>query len=105
YYALQAGPEKYDWFVKRINESNGGKKYYLLQSFSAFLATNRSTNTPETINMLADIARDNSLYFVRMAAFQALMGMSDKTEVKELLKEIRSQEKDKRLIDMYNRVL
>ncbi|MBC5774110.1 M1 family peptidase [Pontibacter sp. KCTC 32443] len=105
FYALQGGPEKYNWFVEKIRNSKSSGKYYMLQSFGAYLASNSSTNTPETIEMLADIAQNNNLYYVRMAAFQALMVMSDKPEVKERLEKIKAQEKDKRLIEMYKQSL
>ncbi|WP_162427728.1 M1 family metallopeptidase [Pontibacter pudoricolor] len=105
FYALQGGPEKYNWFVEKIKNGKGSGKYYMLQSFAAYLASNSNTNTPQTIAMLSDIAQNNNLYYVRMAAFQALMVMSDKPEVKEILEKIKAQEKDKRLIEMYNQAL
>ncbi|NDK56132.1 M1 family aminopeptidase [Pontibacter fetidus] len=105
FYALQGGPEKYNWFVDKIKTSKSSGKYYILQSFGAYLASNNSTNTPETIDLLTDIAQNNNLYYVRMAAFQALMVMSDKPEVKERLEKIKAAEKDKRLIEMYKQAL
>ncbi|MEJ8757951.1 M1 family aminopeptidase [Pontibacter sp. H259] len=105
YYAMQGGPEKYNWFIDKIKHSKSGGKYYVLQSFAAYLASNAGSVTPETIDLLADIAENNSLYYVRMAAFQTLMVLSDKPEVKEKLEKIKAQEKDKRLIEMYNQVM
>ncbi|MBB6611390.1 M1 family peptidase [Pontibacter sp. Tf4] len=105
YYAMQAGPEKYDWFMNKIKQSKGSGLYYLLQSFSAYLASNNETNKPETIALLTNLAQNHNLYYVRMAAFQSLMVMSDQPGVAEKLQEIRAQEKDKRLIDMYKQAL
>lgn len=105
YYALQGGPEKYNWFVDKIRSSKSSGKYYMLQSFGAYLASNSSTNTPETIALLTDIASNNNLYYVRMAAFQALMVMSDKPEAKAAMEKIKAQERDKRLIEMYKQAL
>ncbi|PRY16181.1 aminopeptidase N [Pontibacter ummariensis] len=100
-YAVQAGPEKYDWFVRQINQAKGGGLYYLLQSFGAFLAGNSETNTPEAINLLAGIAQNHRMYYVRASAYQALMVMSERPEVQALLNEIRQNETDKRLLEMY----
>ncbi|GAA4433632.1 M1 family aminopeptidase [Pontibacter saemangeumensis] len=101
YYAVQGGPEKYDWFTGQLKQASGGQLYYLLQSFGAYLASNSQTNTPETIALLGDLARNSSQYYVRAAAYQALMVMSEKPEVKALLDEIRQNEKDERLLQLY----
>lgn len=104
-YAMQGGPEKYDWFMQKLKQSRGSGLYYLLQSFSAYLASNSESNTPETIAVLADIATNHNLYYVRMAAFQGLMVMSDQPGVEEKLQKISANEKDKRLTDMYKQAL
>ncbi len=104
FYAVQGGPEKYDWFMQKLDQAKGSGLYYLLQSFSAFLAGNEGTNTPEAITKLGDLAKNHNLYYVRMAAFQSLMVMSEKPEVQQLLQEVKATEKDKRLTDMYNQL-
>ncbi|WP_439881310.1 M1 family aminopeptidase [Pontibacter sp. MBLB2868] len=101
-YALQGGAEKYDWFMKQAKSAKGGALYYLLQSFGAYLATNPDANTPEVIAMLKDIAQNHNIYYVRGAAYQALMVMSEKPEVKQILREIKENESDTRLLEMYN---
>ena len=102
YYAVQGGPEKYDWFVRKIRQSKGGTLYYLLQSFGAFLAANPNTNTPEAIDILKGMAQNHHIYYVRGAAYQALMVMSEKPEVQQILSEIKDNETDRRLLEMYN---
>ncbi len=101
FYAVQGGPEKFDWFMRNLKTAKGGELYYLLQSFGAYLASNSSTNTPEVISMLAELAKNHSQYYVRAAAVQALMVMSEKPEVQQLLQEIKAGEKDERLLEMY----
>ena len=102
YYAVQGGPEKYDWFMKQVKQAKGGTLYYLLQSFGAYLASNSQSNTPEAIALLADLAQNNNLYYVRGSAYQALMVMSERPEVQQVMEEIRQKEKDERLLEMYN---
>lgn len=101
-YALQGGPAKYDWFMQQVKSSRGGALYYLLQSFGAYLATNPDKNTPEAIALLKDLAKNNGSYYVRGAAYQALMVMSEKAEVQQILQEIKENETDTRLLEMYN---
>lgn len=101
YYAVQGGPQKYDWFMSKVRNGSGSELYYLLQSFGAYLAGNSSTNTPEAINLLANLAQNHQLYYVRMAAYQALMVMSEKPEVQNILQQIRQNEQDERLREMY----
>ena len=102
FYAVQGSPAKYDWFVGKIRQSKGGALYYLLQSFGAFLAANPQTNTPEAIALLQGLAQNHNIYYVRGAAYQALMVMSEKPEVQQILAEIKENETDKRLLEMYN---
>ncbi|WP_461488982.1 M1 family metallopeptidase, partial [Pontibacter sp. HJ8] len=104
FYAVEGGPEKYTWFMKQAKQTKGSGLFYLLQSFGAFLAGNSEANTPEATALLADLAQHHSLYYVRMAAFQTLMVMSERPEIVELLKEIRQNEKDKRLLELYNQL-
>ncbi|RIJ36754.1 M1 family metallopeptidase [Pontibacter oryzae] len=102
-YAVQSGPEKYDWFIKQLKTAKGGELYYLLQSYGAYLASNSQTNTTEAINLLADLAMNHQLYYVRAAAYQALMVMSEKPEVQQLMEQIKQKEKDERLLEMYGK--
>jgi aminopeptidase N len=104
YYAVKGGPAKYDWFMKQTKGAKGAGLYYLLQSLGAFMAVNSEAYTPEAVAMLADYAQNHRLYYVRMSAFQALMVLSEKPEIVELLKEIRDNEQDKRLLELYNQV-
>ncbi|WP_347157154.1 M1 family aminopeptidase [Pontibacter chitinilyticus] len=101
YYAVQGGPEKFDWFLKQVKQAKGGTLYYVLQSFGAYLAANSQANTPEVIALLGDLAQNNNLYYVRGAAYQALMVMSERPEVQALLQQLKQKETDKRLLDMY----
>ncbi|MBX0333543.1 M1 family peptidase [Pontibacter sp. HSC-14F20] len=104
YYAVKGGAGKIDWFMKQMKSAKGGGLYYLLQSYGAFMAVNPEAYTPEAISMLADLAQEHQLYYVRMAAFQTLMVNSERPEIVELLKEIRANEQDKRLLELYNQV-
>ncbi|WP_187264241.1 M1 family aminopeptidase [Pontibacter beigongshangensis] len=103
YYAVQGGMEKYDWFIKQVKQGRGSGLYYLLQSFGAFLAANEQANTPEAINLLGDLALHHNLYYIRLGAYQSLSVMSDRQEVKELQAKIKQNEKDERLLNLYNR--
>ncbi|SFG91763.1 M1 family metallopeptidase [Pontibacter chinhatensis] len=100
-YAVQAGPEKYDWFMEKLHKASNNQLYYLLQSFGAYLASNPETNTPEVITFLGELAKSHRLYYVRAAAYQTLMVMSDKPEVETLMQQIKANEKDERLLQMY----
>jgi aminopeptidase N len=104
YYAIKGGPAKYDWFMQQTKNAKGTGLYYLLQSMGAFMAVNSEAYTPEAVNLLAGLAQDHSQYYVRMAAFQALMVLSERPEIVELLKEIRQNEKDERLLGLYNQL-
>jgi len=104
YYAVQGGPEKYDWFMRQLKQARGSSLYYLLQSFAAYLAGNSQANSPEAIALLSDLAQSHNLYYVRIGAYQALMVMSERPEVQVLLQEIRDNEKDARVLEAYGQM-
>ncbi|WP_114778230.1 M1 family aminopeptidase [Botryobacter ruber] len=102
YYAVRGGAGKQDWFMQKLKQAKGGNLYYLLQSYGAFLASHPEANTPAAVDMLRDLAKSHKAYYVRMAAYQALLVMADKPEVKKTLEEIKQNEKDERLLRLYN---
>lgn len=93
--------EKYDWFLSKIKMAQSTDLYYLLQLFGELIAGGDPEQKEEGIALLYDHAINNKTYFVRLAAFQGLLLLSDEESVVELQKDIIKKEKDPRLKNIY----
>jgi len=100
-YYSQTQIDKFDWFTQKIEDLSGTDLWYMLQFFGEFLMNSELSVQQEGVKILENEARNSQNYYVRLAAFQAL-GLLDKIEdVKELRDDIRSNEKDSRLNEIY----
>ena len=104
YYATKGLPQKNAWFVNKIKQGKGSGLYFLLQNFASYLAHSNTNHSQENIALVADLAKNDPQYYIRLGAMQVLLIMSEKPEVLALIKEIKENEKDKRLIEMYKQL-
>nr|WP_155204272.1 M1 family metallopeptidase [Xanthovirga aplysinae] len=93
--------DKYDWFTDNLAKSKGVEKYYLINLFGQLLI-----NAPEGLQkagaaLLEPIALEDSSYFIRLSAFQALLLLDNVEGVPEMRKRIKENETDERLIEYY----
>lgn len=104
YYNHQQSEESYKWFQDRINGLDGNTLFYFIQAYAEKLLTAPDKYKKEAILQLETVARDHSNYMARFSAFQALVLMSEMAGVEDKILDIRKNEKDQRLIDLYNRI-
>ncbi|ACT96079.1 Peptidase M1 membrane alanine aminopeptidase [Dyadobacter fermentans DSM 18053] len=102
YYAGLAEPERFDWFLTKMKAMKPGDKYNFLQVFGKYLIKSKQDVQRKSIPVLEGLARDNSSYFVRFGAFQALGLLTDIQGVSALRKDIRAKETEPRLKEMYS---
>jgi aminopeptidase N len=104
YYAEQAKEENYAWFVERLEESGAEVKYFTIQNFGKYLLKLQDIEIKrQGAKLLESIAKDDSSYYVKFSAYQALSLLEDLPEVKQMRQQIKANEKDiklKRLYDM-----
>ncbi|WP_439555200.1 M1 family aminopeptidase [Dyadobacter sp.] len=101
YYAGLAQPERFDWFLEKMRAMKPTEKYNFLQVFGKYLIKSKQDIQRKSIPVLEGLARDNSSYFVRFGAFQALGLLTDIQGVTALRKDIRAKETEPKLKEMY----
>ncbi|OJV16714.1 MAG: peptidase M1 [Dyadobacter sp. 50-39] len=102
YYAGLAQPERFDWFLTKMKAMKPTEKYNFLQVFGKYLIKSKQDIQRKSIPILEGLARDNSSYFVRFGAFQALGLLTDIQGVTALRKDIRAKETEPKLKEMYS---
>jgi len=101
YYAGQALPERYDWFLEKMKRMKPSEKYNFLQVFGKYLIKSKQDVQRKSIPVLEGIARNNPSYFVRFGAYQALGLLTDIQGVAAIRKDIRAKETEPKLKEMY----
>lgn len=101
YYAGQAEPSRFEWFLEKMKRMKPSDKYNFLQVFGKYLIKSSSEVQRKSIPILESLARNSPAYFVRFGAFQVLGLLTDIQGVASIRKDIRSSEKDPKLIEMY----
>ncbi|RDC64779.1 M1 family aminopeptidase [Adhaeribacter pallidiroseus] len=105
YYARFGNPTQLDWFMRNIDVVKGENLYFFTQNFGGFLMNFGSQlDIKKGLTKLEDMARNHETYFIRLAAFQALSIASDSEEQRKLLADIKSKEKDPKLIRIYSNI-
>ncbi|WP_025763864.1 M1 family metallopeptidase [Dyadobacter tibetensis] len=102
YYAGQAQPERYEWFLEKMKRMKPTEKYNFLQVFGKYLIKSKADVQRRSIPVLESLARNNPAYFVRFGAYQALGLLTDISGVTALRKDIRAKETEPKLKEMYD---
>lgn len=101
YFAEEANPDKYDWYVQHLNKMSGGDLYQVLGIFGTYLVKSSPDIQRKSLPLLQKIATKDTQWYVRFAGVQTLALLSDLPETKVILKEAIAAEKDERLLRVY----
>jgi aminopeptidase N len=104
YYAFFGSGDNYSWYLKTLDELRGEDLFFFLQNFGGYLMRVPAEQQKEAITKLEKIARSHETYFVRLGAYQALTLAGDRPEIKALKENIKAQEKDPKLIEIYKNI-
>lgn len=88
---------KGDWFRSKVKVLNGEGLYYFLGYFSEYFVVNPEEGKEEAIRYLLDQVEKSSQPFVRLGAFQGLMGFADEEAVVSELSRISRGEQNGQL--------
>jgi aminopeptidase N len=102
YYAGLATPDRYDWFLQKMESMKPADRYNFLQVFGKYLIKSPSDIQRRSIPVLESMARNSPAYFVRFGAYQVLGLLTDIQGVASIRKDIRSNERDPKLKEMYS---
>lgn len=101
YYTNMTDEDSFLWFENKIKQLKDDGLYYLIQSYSNKLLTSSVNQKKNAVSIYEDLAKNNKDYYVRLAAYQGLLLMTEIEGVDEKLIEIKKVEKDVRLLDLY----
>ena len=92
---------KYSWFIDKMNYAQSDGLWYLLQYFGEYMMHSPELTQRKGIVVLEDFARNHDKIYVRLAAYQALGLLSDLSGVDSLREDIKNQEPDEYLRQLY----
>ncbi|WP_041694215.1 M1 family aminopeptidase [Emticicia oligotrophica] len=101
YFAEEASPLRFDWFMIHLKQMKGNDLYQVLGIFGTYLVKSSTEIQLKSVPLLKQIAQNDSQWYVRFAGMQTLNLISDNKEVKVIIKEITDAEKDERLKKIY----
>lgn len=101
YFAEEAAPERFDWFVQHLSKMSGGDLYQVLGIFGTYLVKSTPEIQLKSLPLLKKIATKDAQWYVRFAGLQTLALLSDLKETKDIIKEVIAAEKDQRLQKVY----
>ncbi|GAA4377305.1 M1 family metallopeptidase [Hymenobacter koreensis] len=103
YYALNGTADQYQWYLQRLDDSNGTELYQLAQDFGTFMLRMPAVERDKGVKKLEAMARTHPEYYVRLGSYHGLRTLSENMpNLKTTLVDIRGKEKDERLIGIYN---
>ena len=101
YYTQYQKYDKFEWFKGKVESMSGNDLWYVLQLFGEFLMEAPNYVQEEGADILVNFAKNNPTYYIRLAAYQSL-GLLDSMEgIAKIREDIRANEKDSRLNQIY----
>ncbi|MDX5338602.1 MAG: M1 family metallopeptidase [Cyclobacteriaceae bacterium] len=94
YYLERKIPEKGSWFFEKANALRAEGLYYFLGYFGEYFSTLPEEGSEEAVKFLLGVMQNQTQNYVRIGAFQALMGFVDEEEVLAKIQQIANQEQD-----------
>lgn len=102
YYILKNVSGKAKWFLSQLENLSGEGLYFYLGYFSEYFSRFPEEGKNQAVEKLFDLLEKESKSFVRLGAFQALLGFADDEAVIKKLNEVVVNEKDEKLKNYYN---
>ncbi len=104
FYANTPDPARFEWFLEKLRSLSAQDQYNFLQVFGKYLVKSDGDVQRRAIPMLETTARNEPAYFVRFGAYQVLGLLTDVEGVKAIRRDIRTNERDPRLKEMYEQL-
>ncbi len=102
YYLSDSVAGKGSWFMDKAEAMYGEGLYYFLGYFGEYFSRYPEEGEEEAVKYLLKIMQNDSKSFLRLGAFQALLGFSDNAETLKEISVVAGLEKDKELSVYYN---
>lgn len=96
--------DQYSWYVDKLSKLPANDLYYLLHFMSEYLIDASQENRSSAVKVFEKFGRYNSNYLVRLSAYQGLLLLGDIEGVSKITQSIKANEKDARLIAIYDQM-
>lgn len=101
YYITNAIAGKGDWFLNQANAISGEGLYYYLGYLSEYFTRLPKEGKEDAIDYLLGKMKNDTRTYIRLGAFQGLLGFSDDQEILKKINEVAAQETDSVLLIYY----
>lgn len=101
YYITNAISGKGDWFMNQANTISGEGLYYFIGYLSEYFSRFPEEGQNKAVDFLLDRMRNDKKSFLRLGAFQGLLGFSDNPDVLKRISEVAAEEMDSEVIIYY----
>ena len=103
YFTLNGNLDQYQWYLAQLDDADVATLYQLLQDFGTYMLRIPAVERDKALKKMEQMARTNPNYEVRLGAYKGLSTLTtNMPTLKATLADIRSKEKDERLIGIYN---
>lgn len=102
YYITNAISGKGNWFLDQANTISSEGLYYFLGYLSEYFSRFPEEGEDDAVGYLLDKMENDTRNFIRLGAFQALLGFSDNAEVLDKISKVAAKEQDSELTSYYN---
>ncbi|KUG06452.1 M1 family metallopeptidase [Solirubrum puertoriconensis] len=103
YFALNGSLDHYQWYLSQMDDADAATLYQLLQDLGNFMLRIPAVERDKAVRKMEVMARTNPRYEVRLGAYKGLSTLAgNMPTLKTTLADIRSKEKDERLVGIYN---
>jgi aminopeptidase N len=102
YYIQQNVAGKGEWFLKRLKVLSGEGLYYFMGYFSEYFSRHPEEGKEEAVKKLLSLMDSDSKNFIRLGAFQALLGFADDQLVVKEINRVATLEGDPELKKYYS---
>lgn len=103
FYADKADPNRLDWFTTRIQKLSDMEKYQVMGILGTYLVKSNAQTQEKALPFLAELGKNHGQWFVRFAAVQTLILLTDLPKANALISEVMKEETDERLKKIYER--
>ena len=76
-YAENGTEKENDFFVNNLSELNSMNKYGFIQSYNTYLNNQSNKTKAKAVSVFEDIAKNESMWFVKLSGYQSLMKLQD----------------------------
>ncbi|PZX60294.1 aminopeptidase N [Algoriphagus ratkowskyi] len=101
YYITNSISEKGNWFLDQANNLSGEGLYYYLGYLAEYFIRFPEEGEENAVKYLLGKMESDSRSYIRLGAFQSLLGFTDEAEILKRINEVASREKDSELIIYY----